>query len=499
MTQTTYSLVKEHLQKIFDVQASIALLNWDLETYMPKGGAAQRSRQISTLSGIAHELVTDEAFKSKVRYLNEKLDGLSPEESVNIKETFNQIERADKLDTEFVTRRSTLVSETYQAWTKAREEKSFAVYSEQLDKLIQLKKEEADRIGYEGHIYNALLEEFEPGMTSAMVDTIFDGVKKHLQPILKKINEQEKPNDAFLYKYFDKDKQWDFGIDLLKNMGYDFNRGRQDISVHPFSTGFGPDDIRVTTRINENNFSSMVWSCIHEGGHAVYEQGMLPENYGLPMGRYISLGIHESQSRLWENHVGRSKAYWTYHYPKLKEVFSEQFEGISLEEFYAAANKIAPSPIRTEADELHYHFHVLIRFEIEKALLEGSLDTADAEDYWNAKYKEYLGLDITDPNQGILQDIHWSLGSFGYFPTYSIGSFYAAQFHAQAEKEIENLEDKTTSGDHSELLNWLQHKIYKHGMRDTAEDLCRKVTGEGLNYKYFEAYVQKKYGHLYNL
>ena len=332
-----------------------------------------------------------------------------------------------------------------------------------------------------------------------MVDKIFEGVKNHLQPILKKINAQKKPDDSFLFKHFNKDKQWDFGIDLLKNMGYDFNRGRQDISVHPFSTGFGPDDIRVTTRISENNFSSMVWSCIHEGGHALYEQGMLSQNYGLPMGSYISLGIHESQSRLWENHVGRSKAYWEFHYPKVKNVFPKQFDGVSLNDFYAAANRIAPSPIRTEADELHYHFHVLIRFEIEKALLEGSLKTADAESYWNEKYKEYLGLDITDPNSGILQDIHWSLGSFGYFPTYSIGSFYAAQFHAQATKEIDNLEEQTTTGDHSKLLTWLQGKIYKHGKRTSAEGLCKELTGEGLNYKYFEAYVQKKYGELYEL
>ena len=499
MIKDKYQSVKNHLQKIFDVQASIALLNWDQETKMPKGGAQQRARQISTLSGIAHELLTDHAFKSKVRDLNECLDQLNTEESVNINETFKQIERAEKLDTDFVTRRSALVSETYQAWTEARAKKSFSVYQEQLDKLIQLKKEEAERIGYNGHIYDALLEEFEPGMNSAMVDKIFEGVKNHLQPILKKINAQKKPDDSFLFKHFNKDKQWDFGIDLLKNMGYDFNRGRQDISVHPFSTGFGPDDIRVTTRISENNFSSMVWSCIHEGGHALYEQGMLSQNYGLPMGSYISLGIHESQSRLWENHVGRSKAYWKFHYPKVKNVFPEQFDGVSLNDFYAAANRIAPSPIRTEADELHYHFHVLIRFEIEKALLEGSLKTADAESYWNEKYKEYLGLDITDPNSGILQDIHWSLGSFGYFPTYSIGSFYAAQFHAQATKEVDNLEEQTTTGDHSKLLTWLQGKIYKHGKRTSAEGLCKELTGEGLNYKYFEAYVQKKYGELYEL
>lgn len=499
MNNNYYQEVKDHLQKIFDIEASIALLNWDQETYMPKGGAAQRSRQISTLSTLAHELTTDKAFIDKVTHLYNELDKLNPEEATNIRETYRQINRASKLDSDFVKKRSECISKTYQIWIASRESKDTAPYIEQLKELVSIKQEEAERIGYEGHIYNALLEEFEPGMRCEELDTIFEGVKSHLKPLLQNIKAKSAPKDDFMYAFYDKDKQWDYGIELLKNMGYDFNRGRQDLSVHPFSTGFGSDDIRVTTRVNEHNFASMIWSCIHEGGHALYEQGMLSENYGLPMGRYISLGIHESQSRLWENHVARSKSYWTYHYPETQKLFEENLSGVSMDDFYAAANKISATPIRTEADELHYHFHVLIRYEIEKDLMDGSLPVDQAEERWNALYKEYLGLDITDPNEGILQDIHWSLGSIGYFPTYSIGSFYAAQFYQKAKEEIPGMEAQIEQGDSSALLSWLNKNIHEKGMLHGAKQLCEKLTGETLSYDYFKDYVEEKYGALYQL
>ena len=499
MTKANYQGFVQQLQKVFDVQASIALLNWDQETYMPKGGAAQRSRQISTLSAYAHELFTDPAFKSSVRTLNDNLDSLNTSERVNIKETYKQIARAEKLDAAFVSKRSECISATYQSWIKARAEKNYSIYEQQLQQLIELKKEEADRIGYTGHPYNALLEEFEPGMDCKQLDRIFQGVKDHLNPLLKQILAKSAPDDRFMRRNFDKDKQWDFGIDLLKGMGYDFDRGRQDLSIHPFTTGFGADDIRVTTRVNEHNLASMVWSCIHEGGHALYEQGLPSSDYGLPTGKYISLGIHESQSRLWENHVGRSSAYWNHNFKLAQSYFPEQLHDVGAHDFYAACNKIEASPIRTEADELTYHFHVMIRYEIEKELITGNLSTKDAEAYWNEAYKTYLGLNISDPNQGILQDIHWSLGSLGYFPTYSIGSFYAAQFYAAAGQAIEDLELQITEGDTSQLLSWLQQRIYEQGMHHSAEELAIAVTGEPLNYDYFKAYTAKKYGALYDL
>ena len=282
-------------------------------------------------------------------------------------------------------------------------------------------------------------------------------------------------------------------------MGYNFDCGRQDISAHPFSTHFSPEDTRVTTRIDENNLSEMIWSCIHEGGHALYEQGILSENYGLPFGETISLGIHESQSRLWENNVGRSLAYWKKNFNSLKLIFPDKLSNISALDFYKAANNVKPSLIRTNADELTYHLHVLIRFEIEKSLIEGSVSVKDLPTIWNSKYKEYLNIDVPSDSQGVLQDIHWSHGSFGYFPTYTIGSFYAAQFYSQALKEIPNLESEVENGNMINLLNWLRLKIHKHGKKYDAQDLCIKVTGKKLEFKYFMEYAKEKYSEIYSI
>src|ERR1700677_4001078 len=302
-----------------------------------------------------------------------------------------------------------------------------------------------------------------------------------------------------MYLHYPKDKQWDFGIDLLKQMHYDFAAGRQDISAHPFTTSFNPKDVRVTTRIAEDYLKSMIWSCIHEGGHGLYEQGLPDSEYGLPSGEAVSLGIHESQSRLWENMVGRGLPYWKANMKTLHKYFPENLHQIGPEHFYKAANIVTPSFIRTEADELTYHFHILIRYEIEKALMEGKLQVKDLPAYWNARYKEYLGIKVPNDAEGVLQDIHWSHGSIGYFPTYSLGSFYAAQFYATAKKEIKGLENKIENSNMLPLLEWLREKIHKHGKYYSAEELCKKVTGEKLNFNYFMDYAKDKYSALYNI
>ncbi|HRP60845.1 MAG TPA: carboxypeptidase M32, partial [Vicingus sp.] len=258
-------------------------------------------------------------------------------------------------------------------------------------------------------------------------------------------------------------------------------------------------DVRVTTRVNENNLNEILWSSIHEGGHALYEQGLKEENYGLPAGSYLSLGIHESQSRLWENNVGRSRVYWNYNFRRLQEVFQVNLGHFTTDDFYKAMNIVKPSLIRTSADELTYHFHVLIRYEIEKELIAGSIEVEDLPTVWNKKYKEYLNIDVPSDSQGVLQDIHWSHGSFGYFPTYSIGSFYAAQFYNQAKKEIDQLEYQIEIGNLKPLLDWLREKIHQHGRLFAADELCEKITGEKLNFKHFLNYAKKKYNKLYNL
>lgn len=488
----------ERMKKISDVGHSIAVLSWDKEVNLPEGGAALRSQQIATLSGISHELFTAKDFGTLLEFLNESYD-LNDKQQKNVSVTLKEYKQATKFDKDFVIKRSTLISNAYHAWLKARKENNFDLYVDALTELVAIKREEAEIIGYENHPYDALLDLYEPGSTVAELDVLFTDVKEQLVPFIQNLKKNPQVSKDCLLKYYQKDKQWDFGIDLLENMGYDFKNGRQDIAPHPFTITFSSQDVRVTTRVDENDFANMCWSCIHEGGHALYEQGIPIEDYGLPTGGPISLGIHESQSRLWENHVGRSKEYWKYHYPKLQEVFPENLANVSLDDFYKAINRVEANYIRTEADELHYHFHVMIRYELEKMLLNREIEVKDLKDAWNKKYKAYMDVNVSDDNQGILQDVHWGHGSFGYFPTYSVGSFYAAQFYAQASKDIKDLESKISNGDSSELLSWLRENIHVHGRRFEASELCEKVTGEKLDFKYFMDYARKKYKEIYNM
>jgi carboxypeptidase Taq len=300
-----------------------------------------------------------------------------------------------------------------------------------------------------------------------------------------------------LHQHFDRQQQWDYSIAILKQMGYDFGAGRQDISTHPFTTNFAATDVRVTTRINENDMTDCLFSAIHEGGHALYEQGLLTSNYGLPLGEAASLSVHESQSRLWENNVGRALPFWKYNFEIAQKTFPAQFSAISQHTLYKAINRVEPSFIRTQADELTYHFHIMIRFDIEKALMEGALNVAELKNYWNEQYQKYLGITPADDATGILQDVHWSHGLLGYFPTYSLGSAYAAQYYRQAEQDIPGLNDMIAKGDNAPLLNWLREKIHVHGRFYNSQDLCEKVTGEKLNFNHFLKYAEDKYSHIY--
>ena len=364
--------------------------------------------------------------------------------------------------------------------------------------LIVLKKQVADILGYEHHPYNALMNDFDKGLSVAIVDKVFLGIKTDLKNLLDSIKNKQQPETAFLHQHFDKDDQWKFGIEILERIHFDWQAGRQDISEHPFTTSFNNSDVRVTTRIDENNFSNMTWSCIHEGGHALYEQGLPSEEYGLPLGEACSLSIHESQSRLWENCVGRGLPFWQHNFSLLQSFFPKQLENISVEQFYKAINKVQPSLIRTEADELTYHFHVMIRYEIEKMLIEGSISTKDIPAYWNEQYKNNLGVIVPDDKQGCLQDIHWSHGSFGYFATYSLGSMYAAQLYAAIKKDNGSIENEIAAGNNKNVLNWLKKNIYPYGRYYTSEELCTKATGEPLNTTYFIEYATKKYSDIYS-
>jgi carboxypeptidase Taq len=493
-----YSEYRERMRKIADVRSANALLQWDQETYLPPKGAALRGQQISTLSEIAHGLFADPALGDLLRDLAGS-GRLSEDERRNVELTLEDYARNQKYSPSFVRRLSEQVNRTFHSWMEARRQNSFSVYQKDLDALVGLKREEAELLGYVAHPYNALLDEFEKGATVAMIDKTFAGLLPRLKALLDRIAAAPTVDDSFLRQVFPKGEQWDWGMQLIRDLQFDFDGGRQDLSEHPFSTSFGSTDVRITTRIDEADFGNMTWSCIHETGHALYEQGLLPGNYGLPLGEACSYSIHESQSRLWENNVGRGKAFWKHYFPLLQARFPSQLGHIDLDAFYRGINKVEPSLIRTEADEITYHFHVAIRYELEKGLISGDLATADIPAFWNSQYSKWLGVTVPDDKRGCLQDVHWSHGSFGYFPTYSLGSFYAAQFFDTAGKDVAGLEDFLADGNVAPLLSWLRKKIHPFGRKYPSEELCREVTAQSLSIERFIGYLEEKYAGIYHL
>ncbi|MCW3114129.1 MAG: carboxypeptidase [Segetibacter sp.] len=486
-----YNQYKSTMQKIADVKYAAAVLQWDQETYLPSKGADFRGQQLATLSEIAHEMFTGEKVGNLLQdLLSADLRG---DQKRNVELTWEDYTRLKKLSPDFVRKMSEAVSASFHAWMEARKQNQFTIFEEKLSPLVALKRQEAELYGYQAHPYDALMNEYEKGATVAMIDTIFEDVKAPLRNLLEKEQQKQLVDDSFLQRHFPKQQQWEWGIYLAKQLGFDFESGRQDISEHPFTTNFSSQDVRITTRIDENDFANMTWSTIHEVGHALYEQGLPTEQYGLPLGEYASLSIHESQSRLWENCIGRGTDFWDYYFPKLKEFFPKQFDDVSKGQFAKAINKVQPSLIRTEADELTYHFHVMVRYELEKRLIEGSLQVKEIPLYWNDQYKKLLGVDVPDDKQGCLQDVHWSHGSFGYFATYSLGSFYAAQLWQQAKKDLPGIGAQiATEGQTGWLLSWLRSNVHKHGRFYNSDQLCKLVTGKNLDSSVFVSYLTEK-------
>jgi carboxypeptidase Taq len=493
-----YDIYKATMQKVADLRCANAVLQWDQETYMPPKGAHFRGQQISTLSELSHQLFSSEEFGGVLKELNSRAD-LEEDQKRNAELTYEDYVKNKKYSSDFVRKLSSQINRTYHSWIEARKQNSFSIYKDELSKLVDLKKQEAEILGYSEHPYNALLDEFEKGATVALIDKVFSGLLPVIKKLLGAIQAEPQVDDSFLSLHYPRQQQWDWGMQLIRELNFDFEAGRQDMSEHPFSTSFNAHDVRITTRINESDFGSMTWSCIHETGHALYEQGLLPDNYGLPLGEACSYSMHESQSRLWENNAGRSLTFWEYQFPRLKSFFPQQLNQVSLDNFYKGINKVQPSLVRTEADEITYHFHVFIRYELEKKLLTGELSTADIPAYWNEQYKKLLGVDVPDDKTGCLQDVHWSHGSFGYFPTYSLGSFYAAQFFETAKRQVTTMENDFRNGNYNSLLEWLRTHIHKHGRKYPSEVLCARVTAQSLSVDYYTGYIKEKYAGIYNL
>lgn len=500
MTTSKLDRLRELLGEIADINSTVAMLHWDMETYMPPKAAPSRSLQLATMTALSHRAFTSPEMGNLLRDLRNQCDSLSADDAKLVSETLHDYERATKLPEAFVHEFSMVQTQAYHAWVKARQESNYAVFQPHLDKLVQLQKRKADYLGYSGSPYNALLDEYERGMTAERLKPLFAELAQQQSALVEKIvHSPRQPDTSWLNQDWNKDSQWKLTIRALQSIGFDFEAGRQDRSVHPFTTNFDIDDVRLTTRINHRDLFSALMSSIHEGGHGLYEQGLNPEDRRTTLGQAISLGVHESQSRLWENAIGRSLPFWRYFMPVLRELFPGQLDCVAPEQIYAALNRVQPSLIRVEADECTYNLHIILRFEIELALIEGTIDTRDIPELWNTKIKSYLGLDVPSDAEGCLQDIHWSHGSMGYFPTYTLGNLYAAQMFEMILREIPDLWEQIAHGSFTPLLSWLRTNVHRHGRRKTAPELIRDISGSEPDSRPYLNYLEKKYGVLYGI
>lgn len=488
------------LARIEDLRAAAAVLEWDQETYMPDGAAEARAHQIGTLRTMAHELFTEDAIGAALDALSDDAANLNPlsDEASLVRVTRRDYDKARRVPADLVGEIAAAVARGKQAWRKARAEDDFSVFAPHLERLIDLNIEKAEALGYDGRIYDALLDQYEPGMTTAEVEAVFDDLRPKLVAIVDTIAAQEPPPDDVLRRHYEEGKQWDFGMTVLKDFGYDFERGRQDVSTHPFTTSFSVSDVRLTTRVNEQFLPAALFGTLHECGHGLYEQGVDPALDRTPLADGTSLGMHESQSRLWENLVGRSRAFWSHYYPTLQVTFPDQLGGVSLDAFYRAINRVEPSLIRVEADEVTYNLHIMLRFELENAMLERRVDVDDLPALWKAKMEDYLGLRPPSDAKGVLQDIHWSLGALGYFPTYALGNLMSVQIFDTAREALPDLEAQIAEGRFTDLHEWLRIHIYQYGRKLQAPDLLERVTGQSLSAEPWLAYIRRKYGALYD-
>lgn len=491
------------LAEIINLRRAAALLSWDQQTYMPPKGVQGRAEQLALLRRLEHERMTADDLGKLLSTLEDQVATLDPDsdEVRLVKVTLRDYNQARKLPAALVTELSKATTLGRQAWAKARQENDFAAFVPYLERNIQLAKEVADHLGYEEHPYDALVDRSEPGMTASQLRTLFDELKAVIVPLVREIvKRQDRVDDSILHRDYDPEKQLQFGKEVITRYGYDFERGREDLTAHPFATSFGLGDVRITTRYSRNFLSEALFGTLHESGHGMYEQGINPKYDYTTLCRGASSGMHESQSRLWENLVGRSRSFWRYWYGKLQATFPESLSGVDMEQFYRAANKVTPSFIRVEADEVTYNLHILLRFELENELLDGKLKVADLPQAWNAKMQEYLGITPENDRLGVLQDVHWSGGaSLGGFPGYTIGNVVSAQLFARVREVMPDLDDQIAAGEFGNLHTWLRENLYQYGRKFLPNELAVRITGKPIGVQDWANYVRRKFGELYGL
>jgi carboxypeptidase Taq len=494
-------LLKTRLGEISDLVAADALMGWDQQVNMASGAAEDRGEQLATLESLIH-------LKATSPEIGELLDQLEPEmkklDDDQDDVRLVRIVRRDynkriKVPSEYVAEFARTAVVAQNIWEKAKKDSNFSIFKPHLEKLVTLRRQYADFFKPYVHIYDPLLDDFEPGLKTSEVQEIFDGLRSKQVALIKAIREKPQVESGFLKLNYPEKSQWDFGVDVISAFGYDWNRGRQDKSVHPFTTGFGLNDVRITTRVSENYLNPAMFGTMHECGHALYEQGIDQKYKRTPLATGASMAIHESQSRMWENLVGRSYAFWKHYYPQLLQIFSTQLGNVSLDTFYKGINIVESSFIRVEADEATYNLHIMLRLELEIAMLEGSLSVADLPAAWNSKMKEYLGIIPPNDAEGVLQDVHWSTGSFGYFPTYALGNLVSAQLWEVLRKDLPNLDSQIEKGKFEDFLHWLRKNVHQYGAKYEPQELVQKITGSKINPEPYLRYLQEKFGKIYQV
>ncbi|HJT58364.1 MAG TPA: carboxypeptidase M32 [Ktedonobacteraceae bacterium] len=493
----------DYVHETSDLAALAALAEWDQNTSMPGGAGEVRGDQMATLQGVLHERWTAPRAGQLLQALNDGIveqDTFTDADRGLVRETRRAYERATKLPRKLVEEMARVQAASFEAWRRARENQDFASFAPCLQRTVALQREIADHLGYDETRYDALLDQFEPGMTASRLDQLFAPIREISLTMLRRIQQSgHTVDDSSLMGDFPLEEQVVLSKTLLRGMGYDFSFGGIAESPHPFTTSFGsPFDVRLTIHPERLFIQPAIMAAIHEGGHALYEQGSAQTLVRTPIAGGASMGAHESQSRLWENPIGRSLPYWQGQYPALLEAFPRQFADVEIATFVRALNKVQPSLIRIEADEVTYNLHILIRFELEKALINGDVAIESLPGLWNAKYREYLGVEPTNNAEGVLQDVHWSSG-FGYFPTYTLGNLYAAQIFAALHRAFPNFDERLASGDTSFILNWLREKMYIFGAIYQPAELIERVTGEPPNPEYFVRYLTNKFEAVYDL
>jgi len=494
-----YRGVMDRAAELADLESAASLLGWDQETKMPSKGVGGRSNVFATMAGVIHEKFTAPQLGEDLAALVSDSDGLGEMEKAQVLELNRLYDRAARVPGDLVRKVAETQSKATAVWAEARSNNDFDSFAPLLEEMYNLKRQVADAIGYESDPYDALLEDYEPGARIEDVAATLNEIRDFLVPLVSAIKEAgPPPNTELTAGPFDEATQDKLGRELVLAMGFDMNAGRIDVSNHPFTSGIHDGDTRLTTRYKEN-LTVGLFGTLHEAGHGLYEQNLTPGLRRTPLGPATSLGVHESQSRLWENLVGRGRSFWMHFFPRLQELFPQHVGSASLDDFYRAINTVRPSFIRIEADEVTYNLHIILRVELERELISGRLDVKDVPEAWNTKVQEYLGITPPSPDVGVLQDIHWAAGHIGYFATYSLGNLYASQFYEAAQRDIPDLETRIEQGDLLVLRDWLVENIHRWGRQYSAEELVKRATGEPLSAAAFKRYLSDKFGNLYGL